>query len=139
MSAMDTMNQSDSGGLGAKKGFFYQDLAAAFYLTQMLIDKTLKYVRCEVVDDIDLVYENHIEYIQVKTNDNDSKWTVTELCKTKKATKNDSIIHKSLSCDNNSAYVAKFKILSPREVNSYLQCLRIPLKKEIIKMVALVC
>ena len=57
MSVLDTMDQSDSGGVGAKKGFFYQDLAAAFYLTQMLIDKTLKYVRCEVTDDIDLVYE----------------------------------------------------------------------------------
>ena len=129
MSALDTMVQSDSGGVGAKKGFFYQDLAAAFYLTQMLIDKTLKYVRCEVTDDIDLVYEEHIEYIQVKTTDSDSKWTLAELCKTKNTAKNDSIIHKSLSCDNNSSYIAKFKILSPREVNSYLQYLRIPLNK----------
>lgn len=81
MSVLDTMDQSDSGGVGAKKGFFYQDLAAAFYLTQMLIDKTLKYVRCEVTDDIDLVYEEHIEYIQVKTTDSDSKWTVPSYVK----------------------------------------------------------
>lgn len=129
MSTLETMEQSDSGGVGAKKGFFYQDLAAAYYLTKMLIDKTLKYVRCEVTDDIDLVYDKHIEYIQVKTTDNDSKWTITELCKTENATKTDSIIHKSLSCDNNPDYISKFKILSPREVNSSLQYLRVSINK----------
>ena len=58
------MEQTDSGGVAALKGFTYQNLAAAYYVLNMLRDKSLISVRCEVVDDIDLIYENRVEYVR---------------------------------------------------------------------------
>lgn len=57
------MKKIDSGGIGAKKGFLYQDYIAAYLALHMLKDKHLKAVRCEVSDDIDLIYTNYIEYV----------------------------------------------------------------------------
>jgi hypothetical protein len=132
------MDQSDSGGVGAKKGFLYQDYAAAYYLLKMLRDKTLLSVRCEVTDDIDVIYEDYIEYIQVKTTDSDKKWSTTEFTessvkivpptgkqrKPQKISKEDSILHKSLACDAN-LQSSRFRILSPRDVQNSLNYLKI--------------
>lgn len=132
----DSMKNSDLGGVGAKKGFLYQDYAAALYVVSMIRDKKIKAVRFEVTDDIDIIYDNYIEYVQVKTTDNDKKWNVVEFCKTSPAKKlkgkdpvkfTDSILHKSLSCDKNKGIKAKFRILSPRDVNSSLSYLKIAL------------
>lgn len=123
------MTASDSGGVGAKSGFLYQDYAAALYLLKMLRDKRLKAVRFEVTDDIDLVYDEYIEYVQVKTTDKDSKWTITEFYETtplKKGSKRgapkpqDSILHKSLGGDDIPTIPARFRILTPRAVNAGL-------------------
>jgi hypothetical protein len=129
----DSMENSDLGGVGAKKGFLYQDYAAALYVISMLRDKRIKAVRFEVTDDIDIIYDSYTEYVQVKTTDNDKKWSVIEFCKTSPAKKGkgsikfaDSILHKSLSCDRNRG-IAKFRILSPRDVNSSLTYLKIAL------------
>lgn len=107
------MEQSDSGGVAALKGFTYQNLAAAYYVLNMLRDKSLISVRCEVVDDIDLVFDDRIEYVQVKTTDGDSKWCIKEFAEaTTKSilpsgrqrvnqtiSQEDSILHKSIQCD----------------------------------------
>lgn len=133
-SSLDLMEESDAGGIGAKHGFLYQDYAAAFYLTKMLLDKRLKAVRCEVTDDIDLIYDNYIEYIQVKTTDSDSKWTLTEFCSVSKPKKikgvknvksKDSIFHKSLMCNKELGIHTKFRILSQRDVRTALEYLKI--------------
>lgn len=134
------MDQSDSGGVAALKGFTYQNLAAAYYVLNMLLDKSLISVRCEVVDDIDLVYNDKIVYVQVKTTDSDSKWCIREFAEA--TTKSvpptgrqkinqvisleDSILHKSILCDKDSL-PGFFQILTPREVTSALQYLKIPL------------
>ncbi len=55
------MSDSDSGGIGAKKGFLYQDYVAALFTLNMLVDKKLHSIRCEVKDDIDLIYDDYIE------------------------------------------------------------------------------
>lgn len=132
----DSMENSDIGGVGAKKGFLYQDYAAALYVISMIKDKRIKAVRFEVTDDIDIIYDSYIEYVQVKTTDNDKKWSAVEFCKTSPATKvkdkglvkfTDSILHKSLSCDRNKGIKAKFRILSPRDVNSSLTYLKVSL------------
>ena len=132
----DSMENSDLGGVGAKKGFLYQDYAAALYVISMLRDKRIKAVRFEVTDDIDIIYDSYIEYVQVKTTDDDKKWSAAEFCKTSPAKKvkgkgsikfTDSILHKSLSCDRNIGINAKFRILSPRDVNSSLTYLKIAL------------
>ena len=133
-SDVDLMDSNDLGGVGAKQGFLYQDYAAAYYLIRMLRDKRLKSVRCEVTDDIDLVFDDYVEYVQVKTTDPDSKWTLGELCQTSKPKKvkgkkpvkqKDSILHKSLSCDKYKSKKSKFRILSRRDVRANLLYLKI--------------
>ncbi|ENQ8053208.1 DUF4297 domain-containing protein [Vibrio parahaemolyticus] len=135
------MDQSDSGGVAALKGFTYQNVAAAYYVLQMLRDKSLIAVRCEVIDDFDLIYNNRVEYVQVKTKDGDSKWTIEEFAEadtkvvkpTGRQTKDqtislrDSILHKSLLCDKEtlSGY---FRIITLRDVNDYVKLLKVPLK-----------
>lgn len=128
------MPKSDSGGIGAKKGFLYQDYVAAFYALMMLYDKSAIAIRCEVSDDIDIVYDDRIEYIQVKTTAADRSWQLGELTKVsskppktggkRKIHNKDSIIHKSLDCDSDDL-PGYFCIVSPRDVAkklSYLKC-----------------
>lgn len=137
-----TMEQSDSGGVAALKGFTYQNLAAAYYVLSMLRDKSLISVRCEVVDDIDLVYANRIEYIQVKTTDGDSKWCIKDFAEATTKTipptgrqkvdqtisQEDSILHKSIQCDKDTL-PGFFRMLTPREVNNSLRYLKVPLSE----------
>ena len=107
------MDLSDSGGPAALKGFEYQNFVAAYYVLSMLEDKSLITVRCEAVDDIDAIYTDKIEYIQVKTTDGDFKWNPSEFAdaatetvppvgrqkKDQIISKENSILHKSLLCD----------------------------------------
>ena len=135
------MEQSDSGGPGALKGFTFQNFAAAYYVLSMLRDKSLKSVRCEVVDDIDLVFDNRIEYVQVKTTDSDTKWSITEFAESSTKTvpktgqqkkdqivsNEDSILHKSMACDK-ATLPGHFRILTTRDVKKELLLLKIDLE-----------
>lgn len=135
------MEQSDSGGVAALKGFTYQNLAAAYYVLHILHDKTLISVRCEVEDDIDLVYEDRIEYVQVKTTDGDAKWSIKEFSEATAKTvppsgrqrlnqvvsQEDSILHKSILCDNGDL-PSYFRIVTPRDIANSLKYLKISLK-----------
>jgi hypothetical protein len=133
-SSSTTMTSSNAGGVGAKAGFLFQDYAAALYVTQMLSDTSLLAVRCEVTDDIDLIFNDHEEFVQVKTTDGESKWTFTEVCAVTKVKKvkgkpkpppsNDSIIHKSMLCKGAGSGNAKFRLLSLRDVRKELLFLR---------------
>ncbi|MDN2673716.1 dsDNA nuclease domain-containing protein [Janthinobacterium sp. SUN026] len=138
MKANNAMNRDDSGGVGAKSGFLFQDYVAAYYVFQMLQNKKIAAVRCEVTDDIDVLYiNNEIEYVQVKTTEGDRKWSITELCAVEKVKKergkpkppppNDSILHKSLNCDVDIFVKTIFKIVSKRDVLNALNYLRTPI------------
>lgn len=138
MKANNAMNRDDSGGVGAKSGFLFQDYVAAYYVFQMLQNKKIAAVRCEVTDDIDILYRNNeIEYVQVKTTEGDRKWSITELCEVTKVKKergkpkppppNDSILHKSLNCDVDISVKTIFKIVSKRDVLNALNYLRTPI------------
>ncbi len=59
------MDSNDSCGVAAKHGFLFQDCVAAFYVTRMLRDKTIRSVRCEVTDDIDIVSDGYVDFFQV--------------------------------------------------------------------------
>ncbi|WP_445946735.1 dsDNA nuclease domain-containing protein [Shewanella sp.] len=134
------MEQSDSGGVAALKGFTYQNLAAAYYVLCMLRDKSLISVRCEVVDDIDLVYDNRIEYVQVKNTDGESKWSIKDFAEATTKTVppagrqrvnqtislEDSILHKSIRCDKDKL-PGFFRILTSREIANSLRYLKVPL------------
>ncbi|MUK25716.1 dsDNA nuclease domain-containing protein [Aliivibrio fischeri] len=134
------MELSDSGGPAALKGFEYQNFVAAYYVLSMLENKNLIKVRCEAVDDIDLVYANKVEYIQVKTTDKDSKWNAKEFAeaetysvppqgrqrKYQTISKENSILHKSILCDKGES-PSYFKIITPRDVTNALKYLKISL------------
>ena len=142
MKAINAMNRDDSGGVGAKSGFLFQDYVAAYYVFRMLQNKKIDAVRCEVTDDIDILYPNdEIEYIQVKTTEGDRKWSIAELCEVTKVKKergkpkpppiNDSILHKSLNCDTDISIKPFFKIVSKRDVLNALNYLRTPIAERI--------
>ncbi|WP_447043731.1 dsDNA nuclease domain-containing protein [Vreelandella sp. H-I2] len=134
------MSKSDSGGIGAKKGFLYQDYVAALCTLKMLTDKSVNKIRCEVSDDIDIVFDDYIEYIQVKTTKADRSWLISEFTqvssrkeknvsgKEKKILNKDSILHKSLDCDEGDL-PGHFRIVSPRDICSKLSYLKIPLSE----------
>lgn len=127
------MDSSNAGGVAAKLGFFYQDCAAALFVTQMLLDKTILAVRCEVTDDIDILYGTHTEFVQVKTSDK-PRWsisTVTERARGagRKLIPDSSIIHKSMQCASTPIDACKFRILSPRDTKAPLDYLEIELSK----------
>jgi hypothetical protein len=128
------MASTDAGGVAAKAGFQYQDYAAAFYVVQMLRDHSLRAVRCEVTDDIDLMFDSYDEFVQVKTTDNDRKWSLTEVCDFTKFPKprgkprppplNDSIIQKSMLTSVGAARGFRFRLLSARDVRNELVYLK---------------
>lgn len=127
---LDNMNTNNSGGVGAKKGFLFQDYVAAYFVTKMLRDKRIKGICCEVKDDIDIIYDDRVCYVQIKTTDSNSRWNISELKeRTKEQGKtrynNDSIIHKSISCDDSDAYLGMFKIVTNRDVDSKLEYFKI--------------
>lgn len=139
MSASE-MELSDSGGPAALKGFVYQNFVAAYYALRMLENKDLLSVRCEAVDDVDAVYTDKIEYIQIKTTDKDSKWNVSEFAdadtkvippvkpqrKDQTVSKEDSILHKSILCDKGER-PSYFRIVTPRDVTDSLKYLKVSL------------
>ncbi|WP_323815302.1 dsDNA nuclease domain-containing protein [Cellvibrio sp. NN19] len=131
------MANTDIGGIGAKKGFLYQDYVAALNTLFMLKNKNIKEVRCEVGDDFDVIYADHIEYVQVKTTASDKSWQLTEFTKCtqkkvptarqgkeKTVAGKDSILHKSLNCDK-EPLSGHFRIVTPRDVYANLSFLKI--------------
>lgn len=147
---------SDAGGVAARQGFKYQDHIAARHVLEMISDPRIVQVECETSDDITLQWQEddrvYPEYIQVKTTEKDSKWTIAEIstreskskenateeeiqangkAKSKSKAKKDnpnSLIEKSLLCDCHGPE-ARFRIVSSRDVKSNLFCLTLHLSK----------
>lgn len=127
------MDSSNAGGVAAKLGFFYQDCAAALFVTEMLLHKKIEAVRCEVTDDIDILYSTHTEFIQVKTSDK-PRWSISKVTTRsrgadKKLIANSSIVHKSMQCASAPLDRCTFRILSPRDCSDPLDYLEIEISK----------
>ncbi len=123
------MDSSNAGGVAAKLGFLYQDCAAALFVTEMLLDKTIQAVRCEVTDDIDILYKTYTEFVQVKTSDK-PRWSISHVVERtrgaqRKLIPESSIIHKSMKCAFGPIDLCKFRILSPRDTKAPLDYLEI--------------
>lgn len=99
------MDSSDAGGVAAKHGFLYQDCVAAHLVAKMLFDKKMISVSFEVVDDIDVDWGTHLEFIQVKAA-GDKSWTptvittcsssTTSTSKRRQKVPNSSLVHKQM-------------------------------------------
>jgi Cap4 dsDNA endonuclease/Cap4 SAVED domain len=119
---------SDAGGVAARRGFKYQDHVAAFFVLTMIDDPRLAKIECETADDIFLVWQTgeteYPEYVQAKTTEGDRKWTKDEVT-TRSPPKNPtSLVEKSLLCDRHGPN-ARFRIVSRRDVNKSLACLKL--------------
>lgn len=128
--AMDVeMEPNDAGGVAAKHGFIFQDCVAAYYVTQMLRDKTIQRVRCEVTDDIDVVCDDFVEFVQVKTTAK-TLWARNDLTLLssgagKRKIKHSSILHKSMQCEPTLSVPRKFRIVTQHATNVTLEYLLI--------------
>ena len=119
---------SNAGGVAARVGFTYQDQVGVGFLLDMLGDPTIVAVEFETADDITLRIlegERSInEYVQVKTTEDDKKWSIKEITdRSKSGTKpipGTSLCEKSLACDRFEAE-PRFRIVSRRDVASALR------------------
>ncbi|WP_315975177.1 MULTISPECIES: dsDNA nuclease domain-containing protein [unclassified Pseudomonas] len=128
--AMDVeMEPNDAGGVAAKHGFNFQDCVAAYYVTQMLRDKTIQRVRCEVTDDIDVVCDDFVEFVQVKTTTK-AHWARSDLVVLgtgggSKKIPCSSILHKSMDCEPVLTVPRRFRIVTEHPTNVTLEYLLI--------------
>ncbi|WP_420789093.1 dsDNA nuclease domain-containing protein [Shewanella algae] len=123
------MESNDSGGVAAKHGFLFQDCVAAYHVTRMLRDKTIRSVRCEVTDDIDIVSDEHIDFVQVKSTEK-TRWNISDIVKVSKGANNktipySSILHKSMQCESGAGLSRRYLIVTEDKVNKTLEYLTI--------------
>lgn len=121
------MEPNDAGGVAAKHGFIFQDCVAAYYVTQMLRDKAIQRVRCEVTDDIDVVCNDFVEFVQVKTTTK-AHWARSDLVVLtrgdgKAKIPRSSILHKSMQSEPELTVPRKFRIVTEHPVNVTLEYL----------------
>ncbi|MNF49585.1 hypothetical protein D3C76_695290 [compost metagenome] len=123
------MDSNDSGGVAAKHGFLFQDCVAAFHVTRMLRDKTIRSVRCEVTDDIDIVSDGYVDFVQVKSTEK-TRWNISDIVKNgkganKKTIPCSSILHKSMQCESDPGLSRRYSIVTEDKVNKTLEYLTI--------------
>lgn len=124
-------DNSNAGGVAARKGFNFQDHVAASYVLTMLEDRRIEQVECETSDDITLQWllngTRVSEYVQVKSNDVD-RWTWTLLTKREESLRPTSIVERSLLCDKGPD-LGRFRIVTRNGVHADLAPLTVPLVK----------
>lgn len=129
---VESTRPTNRGGPAARQGFKYQDHVAAGLILRMLRDSSYSRIECETADDIVAVFqvagETVYEYIQVKTTEGDGKWNWMEATKLEDGKPNSSLFHKSLKCDKHPG-VARFRVVSKRDVASILEAFKIELDK----------
>lgn len=126
---------SNAGGPAARQGFKYQDHVAVSFIFKMLRDSNYSQVECETADDIVAVFQSagHLvnEYIQVKTTESDSKWNWKEVTSLDGTKADSSLLHKSLKCDVRPG-LARFRIVTKRDVATILEGFKIELEKRVL-------
>jgi len=115
-------NASDHGAISSRGGYLYQDYIATSFVLDMLSDRNLIGVRCERVDDIDIIRKNSIEYIQVKSSLSAANWKLEDIYKLDTV---ESMVQKSLSCDKESSKASLFRIITKTSVIKSLSYLTI--------------
>lgn len=131
-SLIDPASASDAGGVAGRRGQKHQDHVAASFVINMLNDHSMLQVECETADDVTIRWstdEGRInEYIQVKTTDGDSKWSVQELVVRDKNRPGTSIAERSLACDAYDEFPL-FRLVTVREPRGNLAHFKIARQK----------
>jgi hypothetical protein len=116
-----SFNSSIDGGRIARKGFIYQDHVGTRYLLNLIL----------ATDDCDIIFENEddivkiektttpviVEMIQVKSNNLDSRWSVSQIL-------NLEVLQKSLKRGRCSEEV-KYRVITSYDVDSDLEILKL--------------
>lgn len=128
-SLIDPLKASDVGGVAGRRGQKFQDHVAAGFFIDMLTDARLVQVECETADDVTLRWDlpggETNEYVQVKTNEEEFKWSVGELVgRSPASVVGTSIAEKSLACDCHPQ-AALFRLVSTRELRGNLAILKV--------------
>lgn len=131
------MDSNDSGGVAAKHGFLFQDCVAAFHVTRMLRDKAIRIVRCEVTDDIDIICDDSVDFVQVKSTEK-ARWNISDIVKNSKGVGNknipsSSILHKSMQCESEAGLSRRYTLVTEDKVNKTLEYLTIKPKARLEK------
>jgi hypothetical protein len=130
----------ESGGVTARNGFEFQDHVAAGYCIDMLSDETLIEVWCETLDDITIIRVNEddevFEFVQVKNNQFDHFWSVSDFCKRESKTENKKTLKKVNSSIFEKLFANErdnvrerclFRMVTALEVKDDLKILKLPL------------
>lgn len=121
---IDPNAASDAGGVAGRVGFRYQDHVGAGYVIEMLFDSSLVQVEFETADDITLRWhadsEVVNEYVQVKTTESNTKWSIKEITDRVDSRPGSSLIEKSLKLDINTG-PALFRFVTKRDVGTSLR------------------
>lgn len=117
-------DRTDAGGVAGRRGPRFQDHVAAGFVLHMIADPALHQVECETGDDIVLRWHldstpTH-EYVQIKTTENDAKWSIKELCARDRKREGTSIAERSLACDKHGGH-ALFRLVTQRDLRADLK------------------
>jgi hypothetical protein len=118
-SLIDPATASDAGGVAGRRGQKHQDHVAASYVIAMLSDPSIAQIECETADDVTIRRAapgggTDNEYVQVKTTDNEDKWTATALLAREDGREGTSIAERSLACDTHPGEPT-FRLVTNRE------------------------
>jgi hypothetical protein len=123
--SIDDHHPHEEGGPMARAGFSYQDDIVVGVFLDMIEDASIRKVHCETHDDVAVVRlvdeVDVVEYVQVKSNEPDTLWSIASLC-SKGA---DSVCTKSLTRDEHKE-ASRFRVVTLRDVNSELKLLTYP-------------
>lgn len=123
---------SDAGGVAGRVGFRYQDHIGAGYVIDMLFDSALVQVEFETADDVTLRWnvggQEANEYVQVKTTEGDTKWSIKEISDRDNGRVGSSLIEKSLKLDIHPGGTL-FSFVTKRDVGSSLRPFLLPREK----------
>lgn len=129
---IDPASASDAGAVAGRRGYRYQDHIAASLVLDMMESSEITRIECETADDItvisDVGEQRILEYVQVKTTDADSKWSVKEIIERDAGRVGTSLAERSLACDSHQG-TALFRVVSQRELRADLKLFSVPRSK----------
>lgn len=123
----------DLSGRCSRDGFNFQDHVGVFFCIEMIKNENLKQIWFETHDDITLIWtigdSEYIEFVQVKSEDSPSRWSVSKITARKNGRNGTSIVEKSLGRYRCKEKV-KFRIVTKIDVTIDLDILKYDIESE---------
>lgn len=123
----------ESGGTTARSGFAYQDHVAVSFCVEMLADRRIDSVWCEVHDDLTIIWNEQgvqeVEFVQVKAERRDALWSTAVLCRRNKKDKTEvpgsSILERSMA-QARCQEPHRFRLITAADIHPQLRVLTHP-------------